>query len=302
MPAKLWRPALAATAALLAVVAQSHFSWTEPAARSESYVPRPEAAKLLAFGQEALLSDLYWLKAVQILGGSVHLDEHLPTLGRLIDVATRLDPWIDHPYRFAGVWLTKDLDQVRLSNEIMRRGVAYHPKDWRNRFYLSFNHFFYLQEEAAAVVELEPAVHLPGAPRYLGRLVARLRSVNGDLDAAAIYLHAQVENAPDPYRRAEYEKALDEIETERRARFLDAAREQYRERYGRDIARVEDLVDGKILSALPPEPHGWEWVLDDDSPDIVSSYLWRRYELNFSPGERERRESWYEDEEDGNSR
>ena len=61
-------------------------------------------------------------------------------------------------------------------------------------------------------------------------------------------------------------------------------------------------MHGQILSALPPEPHGWEWVLDDDSPDIVSSYLWRRYELNFSPGERKRREAWNQSEKDRDSR
>ena len=78
-------------------------------------------------------------------------------------------------------------------------------------------------------------------------------------------------------------KGLDEIETERRARRLDAARAEFQRRQGRDIEQVEDLVrvPPAVLRRLPPEPHGWEWVLDADSGQIVSSYVGHRYRLRI---------------------
>ena len=87
-------------------------------------------------------------------------------------------------------------------------------------------------------------------------------------------------------RRAEYLKALDEIETERRARYLDAAREEYWRRHGDDIESVEDLVGGPdpILPQLPPaHPHFdfYDWMLDDESGQIVSSFYGTRYELHI---------------------
>jgi hypothetical protein len=250
-----------------------------------AFVPEPGLAKLAAFGFDAVLGDYYWMQAVQIVGSPEGPARRSHHLGRLIDVVTTLDPWVDHAYRFAAIWMTDDEAAVRHANRLLERGIGHHPDEWRNRFYLGFNHFFYLGEDAAAAAALEPALGLPGAPLYLGRLVARLRSdaAGGEIEAAAAFLGELLRQTEDPFARAEYEKALDEIEAERRARLLDAAREEFRRRHGRDIARVEDLVQLQppVLRALPPEPHGWELTLDPKSGQIVSSYIRHRYQVRI---------------------
>jgi hypothetical protein len=87
---------------------------------------------------------------------------------------------------------------------------------------------------------------------------------------------------------------LEEIETERRARFLDGAREAYRKRNGKDIEAVEDLLKAPhpVLRALPPEPHHWEWILSEESGEIVSSYYQQRYRPHFAGGDREALRGW----------
>lgn len=259
-----------------------------------AFVPEPTFAKLAAFGYDTLLGDYYWLRAVQIVGSNEGPSGRSAHLGRLIDVVTTLDPWVDHAYRFAAVWMIDDEAAVRHANAILERGIAHHPDEWRNRFYLGFNHFFYLADPARAADELEEAVALPGAPLYLRRLVARLRADTAGLETAVAFLQELMRSSPDPHARAEYEKALEEIQTERIARVLDQAREAYRERRGRDIERVEDLLRGPdpVLAALPPEPHGWEWVLHPETGQIVSSYYEYRYELQLHPLDRKRLEAW----------
>jgi hypothetical protein len=73
---------------------------------------------------------------------------------------------------------------------------------------------------------------------------------------------------------------------------LDTAREEFRRRRGRDLTRVEELLAGPepVLRALPPELHGWEWVLDPTSGKIVSSWYQARYEPLLHPAAREERE------------
>jgi hypothetical protein len=188
-----------------------------------------------------------------------------------------------HPYRFAAIWLTDSVESVQLANQLLRRGISYHPRDWRNRFYLGFNHFFYLSENEAAAEALAGAIEVGGTPRYLQRLVARLRADTRGLGTAELFLRKLAQETDDPYARAEYEKALDEIETERRARKLDAAREEFLRRHGRDLEQVEDLVRGPdpVLRKLPKEIHGWEWVIDPETNRIVSSWYGARYELRF---------------------
>ena len=126
------------------------------------------------------------MTSLYVGGTDVGPSQHATKLGRLIDVVTTLDPWVDHPYRFAAVWLTDSEESVRTANRLLERGIQYHPDDWRNYFYLGFNHFYYLQENAEAADWLEQAIERPGAPRYLPRLVAKLRSESADIYAAAV--------------------------------------------------------------------------------------------------------------------
>ena len=105
------------------------------------------------------------------------------------------------------------------------------------------------------------------------------------------------ETTDDEYKKAEYLKALDEIQIEERARFLDAAREKYWQRNGRDIERVSDLLEGPdpVLDRLPrAQLHldGFEWILDPETGQIVSSFYRSRYELHVTATDRARQERW----------
>jgi hypothetical protein len=270
----------------------------EPPLTSEggdALLPDLGTLRLASLGFDALVGDFYWLRALQVVGNDAQWSMlQAPLIGRLAGLVVGLDPWVGHPYRFTAVWMTDSPDSVRVANRIVERGIAYHPDDWRNRFYLSFNHFFYLGDPATAAAELEPAIHLEGAPGYLGRLHARLRSEHDGLEAGAAYLTELVRQTEDPYQRAAYEKALDEIETERRARYLDQARDEYRRRNGRDITNVEDLARGPdpVLSDVPPDVHGWGWVLDPQTGQIESAFYGTRYQLNLHPTDQKRLEEW----------
>jgi len=262
---------------------------TPKSAKGEAFVPQPKLAKFASLGFDSLAADYYWLQAIQLVGGAVEdPTQHGHTIGRVIDVVTELNPHVDHPYRFAAIWMTATEEDVRFANRLMARGIEHHPDDWRNHFYKGFNHFYYLAEYDEAADALESAIELPGHPPYLRRLVPRLRSQTEGLEVAYAMLTDLHRSAPGPEARAEYEKALDEIETERRARALDRAREVFRKRHGHDIERVADLVEGPkaVLSELPPELHGWEWELDPQTDQIVSSYYGARYEVHqsYRPG------------------
>jgi hypothetical protein len=275
-----------ALAAAVVAVGMSHARAAHPprSEQSQQFLPRPEVARTLALGFHALVADWYWMQAVQIVGGETRNPaRHAPVLGRLVDVVTTVDPWVDHPYRFAAHWLTDSEERIRFANRLLERGIAHHPDDWRNLFYLGFNHFFYLDEPEPAADAIAAAARLPDAPAYLSRLSARLRAGSSGLEMSEAFLSELARTTEDPQARRLYEKALVEIETERRARILDEARARFRERAGRDLASVEELVRGPhaVLRELPREPHGKPWKLDERSGRIVSSHYGRRYEPVF---------------------
>jgi hypothetical protein len=284
-------------------VAHASIAESPTATESESFVPNPERARFAALGFKSLVADLYWLQAVQILGGArSNFDDQNVVLAQLVDVTTAVDPWVDHPYRFAAVWLTDSEENVRRANRLLERGVSYHPLDWRNRYYLGFNHFFYLEDPTTAAQILSTAVSLKGAPKYLGALTGRLEADRAGLESAAAFLIEMADSAVDGYSRAEYLKALDEIEVERLARVLDDAREAFARRLGRDLERVAELSAGPdpVLSRLPPaHPHfpGFEWTLDDESGQIVSTFYKTRYRVHVHPLDAARHERWRNERE-----
>jgi len=303
---------IAAVLAFALVIAGTGFvharmSTTTRVERGEAFVPQPPVARVMAVGFDSVMADYYWLQAVQAIGGEESVSPELAAhLGKLVDVVTTLDPWVDHPYRFAAVWLTESEAAVRTANRLLRRGIEHHPDEWRNRFYLGFNLFYFLMEYDAAAEQLERASEIPGSPPYLGRLIARLRSQTADIDVSEAFLLELARNTEDPTVRNGYLAGLDEIEIEKKARYLDHARQAFNELNGRDIMRVDELVTGPhpILSALPsPEPEslppslsrGSVWKLDLESDDIVSTYYGYRYRLHFASVEREKAVRWTEE-------
>ena len=284
-------------------VAHSKFDTRSRLSSDPLRVPSPEYARLWSLGFDAAIADYYWLRAIGMVGAETGvIEENGELLADLIDVVTEIDPWVDHPYRFAAVWLTRDREMIERGNRLLERGISYHPLDWRNRYHLAFNYFFYLDEQLRAADVLEGAVGLEGAPDYLAPLVARLRSKQGGLQVAAAFLVQMLESTEDEYKRAEYLKALDEIQIEERARFLDTARMEYGRRNGRDIERVPDLLAGPdpVLQQLPRaqlQLDGFEWILDSASGQIISSYYQNRYQLHETESDRARRQRWREQDE-----
>ena len=274
---------------------------------AEAFVPNPELARLFSLGFAPVVADFYWLQAVQAVGGDTRMTPELARhLGKLIDLVTTLDPWVDHPYRFAAIWMTQNEENVRTANRLLERGIEHHPDEWRNHFYLGFNHFFYLLENERAAEILERASGLPGAPRYLPRLAARLKSESADIEVAAVFLAELVMNSDDEAAREGYRAALDEIEVEQSARILDRARAQFLEQRGRDILAVDELAAGpdSVLRMLPPAhpsslppslQRGSEWTLDPESGRIVSTYYGKRYQLHIQRADRQRAQRWAEE-------
>jgi hypothetical protein len=288
-------------ALIAAATALVHASMSTPSAASSGRisVPTPQRARALSFGFEPVIADYYWIQALQVVGEAERPAHRNETVSALIDVVTGLDPWVDHPYRFAALWLNESESEVRHANRLLEKGIAYHPLDWRNRFYLGYNLFFYLEDNARAADALESALASPDAPDYLGSFVTRLRASGDSLDTAVLFVRQLIAQSEDEYAKAEYLQVYDELETERCARMLDRARAEFRRRHGRDIAAPGELWIGpkRVLTHAPaahPEIAGERWVLDRASGEIVSSYYRRRYRIHSNPADEAEKRAWRE--------
>jgi hypothetical protein len=74
------------------------------------YVRSTEAMKRLALGFDALLSDVYWIRAIQHYGGdrlSKDRRQRYELLDPLLNLTTTLDPYFTIAYRFGSIFLSE---------------------------------------------------------------------------------------------------------------------------------------------------------------------------------------------------
>jgi hypothetical protein len=147
--------------------------------------------------------------------------------------------------------------------EILERGVRERPDDWRIAFVLGYLQAFELGELRQAAENLSRAARATGSPRYLGLLATRLEVEGGELDAAETMAQTMVAEASEEQTRKDWEARLLDIQMERGIRRIEAAARAFEQRTGRKPQSVRELVRGGELSAVPEEPHGKDYVIEN---------------------------------------
>ena len=75
------------------------------------YVRSPEFLKRAALSYDALLADVYWIRAVQHYGGTkltTGAQKQYDLLYPLLDLTTSLDPYFTIAYRFGAIFLAEN--------------------------------------------------------------------------------------------------------------------------------------------------------------------------------------------------
>jgi hypothetical protein len=235
-----------------------------------------EVAGPLSFGFRSLVADAAFLEAIQVFGAN-----RLPTtaakgqrsdrlLAQLLTFATDLDPKFRGAYRFAANALPRPTSDgkvagVRAAVRLLDKGRVERPELWVLPFQAGFLYSYYLGDAVKAAEAMAQAAKLPGSPAYLGLLATRLASQAGDLDVAAQLANEMREQASDDETRKTWEDRALDIETERRARRLEAAAASFRARVGRSPSSLDELArNPELPQGLPAEPRGGRFLLGPD--------------------------------------
>jgi hypothetical protein len=219
---------------------------------------RPE----FAFGFRNVLSDIVWLQAVQVAGNPRMTPAEYDRLYVLLNVGADLDPKFEMPYLLGGLVLGESPQHGLQALRVFERGKVTHPTDWRFPFYVGFTHYFSLGDAVAGGGAMAVAARLPGSPAYLSGLASRMLSEAREPEAALALLEGIVRQENDPARRAVLERRIREVTVERDLQALERAVERYREKTGAVPADLSALVREGILTAIPPEPNGGNYVME----------------------------------------
>lgn len=232
------------------------------------YIPNARFTKAASLGFHAVLADLLWVRAVVYFGEHYLTDEDYSWLYRILDAVTTLDPKNILAYRFGGSLLALEQQDVEKSIALLEKGIRNNPgEDWRLYFLLGFDYFYFLKDYTSAAKYLEIASKMPGHPRYLPRLAARMYARAEDLGTAIEFLKEMYLQYDDQKVKSAIAERISILVAKKQVRLLQDAVDKYKEVYGKYPRELEALVHTELIRKLPVN-EGGRYVIDPDTGKV----------------------------------
>jgi tetratricopeptide (TPR) repeat protein len=200
---------------------------------------------------------------VQYMGDSKADARGWDKLFPLLDLITDLDPRHGYVYQVGGNILA-GAGLVDESNRLLEKGIARLPERYILSFHRAVNAFMYAGDYVLAGQWFERSARTPGAPLHMREAVMAMYVKGNQADAAMRFLTQMLESSDDPESRKALEAQLQQARLEQIALTIDDAIEKYRERFGRFPLFVHELTQAGLLDAIPPDPYGGAWRIDEE--------------------------------------
>lgn len=227
------------------------------------YLPKAEFLRPMALGWRNALADVLWFRTISYFGAHYRRDHTYPWLATMCDLVTDLDPRAEQVYRFAGVILPWEANQVDAGIHLLEKGVQQFPDSWLLRYHLGFLYFFFKDDQEKALAQLRTAVVLPGAHPSIARLAAVLaRQQYGSETTLAFLDELQQDVESDDVRHIILEQ-MREAHLAADLTQLQAAIDTYRQRVGLMPLSLQNLVEMGLVAAVPTEPFGGYYEIDE---------------------------------------
>ena len=230
-----------------------------------------------ALGFDALLADIYWIRAIQHFGGTRRAQEGDKTyklLYPLLDLATALDPHFNIAYRFGALFLSESYPagpgRTDLALKLLERGLAADPTRWQYAQDAGFVNYWYRQDYKAAADWYARASRIEGAPWFLRSMAASVLAEGGDRGSSRQMWQQLYETTDDTWVRNNAQlklqqlRALDEIDA------LAALVGRYAQLRGVPPRSWSELVAARWLRGIPVDPSGTAYELKPDAPGGVA--------------------------------
>jgi len=224
--------------------------------------------RIIALEFDGLASDVLFLKGLVFRGSTYERTERpivkdweWKWLYAVMDTATGIDPYFVDPYYFAAAHFAWDGGLVRETNVLLAKGMAYRNWDWMLPFFVGFNNFYFLHDNAAASDYLMRSWRIPGAPAMLASLASKLAYKDHDTENAVMFLEELLKSTEDKKIRKEYAKRLRYMQGQLT---LERALARFKKRHGKMPQTINDLLDRGVLPAVPPDPYGGTYYLDGE--------------------------------------
>ena len=265
-------------AAALSLQAARDQRYPAPGVESDLlYLRAGPAVSRLALGFDALLADVYWIRAIQHYGAtrlSTKPDKEFRLLYPLLDLATTLDPHFAVAYRFGAIFLAEPFPdgpgRADLAIGLLERGLRADPARWQYAQDAGFVYYWWLQDYQAAAAWFDRAARIDGAPWWLRSMAASTLAQGGDRQSSRQLWRQLYETAEHPWVKNNAQLKLLQLDALDRMDALAGLVRRYTAQAGRFPDSWAVLTALGWLQGIPVDPSGTAFVLDRAQPGGVA--------------------------------
>lgn len=258
--------ALTAVVLMMYVTAWQHLDTRRQAFLDENYMDYTLPSRFTgpaALEFKGFLSDFLFLKVITFLGDKIGKheqfnDTYADYLSASIDSITDLDPYFWDAYLFADMMLTWQMGKFQQANELLFKARKYRTQDYRVPYFIGFNYFYFMGDNAKGAQYLMEASKLPGSPSYLPNLAARLSVYSFQHRTAIAFLKKMLDDTQNEALARQLTmriKALIALDK------LEQGVAQYKKTFNRMPPSLNELLVAGIIEQLPEDPYGGQFVL-----------------------------------------
>jgi tetratricopeptide (TPR) repeat protein len=239
------------------------------------YVRSGPVLQRIALSFDALLADVYWIRAIQHYGGtrrSADPAKRYHLLEPLLSLAVSLDPHFNIVYRFGAIFLAEPWPggpgRPDQAIALLERGLRARPGNWRYMQDIGFIHYWWLHQYEQAAAWFERAAAQPGAPPWLHALAASTLAEGGRREASRALWTAIHESAEENWLRRTAERRLRQLDALDQRDRLQALVDRYAAAGGPRPFTWARLIESGYLAAVPLDPEGVPFELGEYSGSV----------------------------------
>ena len=246
---------------------ERQFPETDPA-QEILYVPSPAVLTRLALSYDAVLADIYWIRAIQYYGDRRLSDEPVKRydlLYPLLNLTTSLDPYFSVGYRFGAYFLSErapgGAGQPDLAIALLQKAMQANPDRWEYPHDIAFV-YYRLGDYRSAGEWFRRAAQVPNATNWLEPMAAVTLTRGGDRQTSRMIFQRLYESSDLKWLKESAAWRLQQLDALDAIDELQRVTAEYERRHGRPPDDWQAVIRAGLLPGIPFDPVGVPYELN----------------------------------------
>jgi tetratricopeptide (TPR) repeat protein len=254
------------------------------------YVSDGLMVRRAALSYDAVLADVYWIRALQHYGSErlkPDAQRRYDLLYPLLDLATTLDSRFTVGYRFGAIFLAEPhpggAGRPEQAIALLKKGITLNPNKWDYYHDIGFIYYWNLHDYGSAAEWFRRGGALPGAPWWLNSYAAVMLSRGGDRRSSRAMWQRLAASEESEWLRQTAQLRLKQLDAMDEIDALEQVVKEFARIAGQLPSSWEEVVRLGLLRDVPVDPTATPYTLDFVTGKVTVAAWSRLHPLPVEP-------------------